>query len=174
MTQRIRASTWLTFSLTLLVAGKAMAASAELTCPAQGNAGESLFVSMVLENQACAAANVRLMSSIVGNAADSLTGVGIFGPVVSVPVVVVPAGLNRSCGCSANVCSCNSSLSCSTDGDCPRCRASTPGTQNAFFDTQLALPQSLSGTVATQILISEFDSGTAIETMVNDCFVEVL
>jgi hypothetical protein len=160
------------------MASAAMAGDAELTCPAQGNAGESLMVNMSFENDECSAVNVRIMSSVVGNASDSLAGVGIFGPVVAIPVVVVPAGTNRFCVCNANQCECDwpggLPLSCSTDADCPSCSASTPGTQNAYFDTQIDLPQSLSGTVATQIFISEFESGTEVETEVNECFVEVL
>jgi hypothetical protein len=45
--------------------------------------------------------------------------------------------------------------------------------QNAFFDSLLAFPAELSGMVATQVIISEIDSGFEVETKINECFVEV-
>ena len=57
--------------------------------------------------------------------------------------------------------------------DCSLCRAFTPGPLELMVDTTV-VPPSLSGTVATHILISEFDSGAKVVTEINECFVEVL
>ena len=83
-------------------ANSATGGEANVTCPTQVNTGQSVMVNLILTNGECFPASpVRIISSVVGNASDDLAGVGIFGPVVA-DTVVVPAGSNRSCGCTLN------------------------------------------------------------------------
>ena len=177
MVQMNRSPRWFACVLFLLAASAADAGDVNLTCPAQADPGQSVTVSMSFSNTSCSAESVRVMSSIVGNASGTLAGVGIYGPEVAVPIAVVPAGTARYCGCVSNACECQfgpaGPLACSTDADCSLCVSFTPGVLELMVDTTV-IPPTLSGTVATHILISEFDSGTKIETEIDECFVEVL
>jgi hypothetical protein len=157
----------------LFLANASMGQQTSLSCPTQENSGDMVSVTMSFENSECSAVSVRVMSSIVGNADNSLGGIGVFGPIVVAPSVVIPAGTNPFCGCVSNFCNCSGN-SCSQDADCPYCEAGTPGTLTLIVDAEPALPASLDGTVATILMVSESDVDGEVETDIAECFVEVL
>lgn len=158
----------------LVMWNAANGSASELICPASANANNNVAVTLTLENSGCAAEEFRIISSIVGNAGATLAGIGIFGPVVVEPVVIVPAGTGvNGCGCSLNSCQCDNN-SCTTDADCASCEAVTPGTLVLTVSVEPALPNSLGGTVATLLLVSEPAAGSDAAMSINSCFVEVL
>ena len=87
---------------------------------------------------------------------------------------MVPAGSGTTfCGCSTGQCACGPGL-CNVDADCSACFTATPVTTNVVIAAPPAIPESLDGTVATYLFLTEFGSGLDISTEVNECFVEVL
>ena len=123
----------------------------DVSCPSQVQVGDTLTMNVHLENKHCAAADVRLMSGIAGNAADSVGGVGVFGPVVASQVVVPAATV--SCGSTW----------------------ATPGTLDLNLGAPPAAPAAHLGTVEVHLLISEWDVGTVPRiTRVDQCLVEVV
>jgi len=158
---------------TVLIHQVALANGVSVSCPASAASGSNVTVEMSFENDECSAASVRVISSIVGNADNSLGGIGIHGPVVAEPMLIVPAGTDVFCGCVANQCQCGEGA-CSVDSDCSFCSAQTPGTLSALVDVEPVLPPTLDGTVATVLLLSEIEIGDSASTQVNECFVEVL
>lgn len=113
-------------------------------CPTEAPAGSTILVDLQLENGQCLPVTVRLMSSVTGNANQSVGGIGVWGPVVADTIVVAAAessedpttcvpdgqcsGDFSSCStnpdCASGVCivewsSCGGGgISCSNDGDC--------------------------------------------------------
>lgn len=126
---------WLAISL-LLAVHPAVANTVELgvDCPAEAAAGSSITADLHFRNQNCTSGyNVRVISSIAGNADQSLGGIGIGGPVVVDSSIAVPAGTPPFPG-----------------GPCL-------ATVDLTLPTPPAIPASLEGTVATFVLISEWD-----------------
>lgn len=166
---------WIACLSVFLMSNAAIGGSTNLVCPSDANAGSNVEVILTIENSECRATTLRVMSSIVGNAGGTLAGIGIFGPVVVEPLVVVPAGTDTFCGCNAGTCQCDFPfVSCSTDADCQECGAFIPGTLDLPVTVEPALPSSLAGTVATVLLISEPEADSASAMSINECFVEVL
>jgi hypothetical protein len=60
------------------------------------------------------------------------------------------------------------------DADCEYCFATTPGTLNLAVDAGPPLQSSLIGTIATLVLVSEFEAANETKAEINECFVEVL
>ena len=149
----LRRSLWLAATLVLCVrpAMAGLDVAVELDCPAEAAAGSEILATVHLENSECGAeASVRLIASIAGNADQSLGGIGIAGPVVAVTVPVL-------------------------GDDC----IGTPGTVDLTDPLPPEIPASLVGTVATFVLITEWDlpglaPGTSKATRVNQCLVNVL
>lgn len=159
--------------LVLLSVGSASAGE-EFICPAAANDGTNVTVQFIAENRECSAQSVRVISSIVGNANNTLAGLGVYGPAVAESLLIVPGGTNTFCGCNTGTCDCSGG-SCSVDGDCPFCSAQTPGVLNTTISTEPVLPSELTGTVATILFITEAEGPTgAVSMSVNECFVEVL
>lgn len=157
----------------LFMANTSMGQGASVSCPTEANSGSKVAVTMSFENWECSAVSVRVMSSIVGNADNTLGGIGVFGPIV-VASVVVPAGTDvLFCGCDGGLCGCSGN-SCTQDADCPFCEADTPGTLDLPVNAEPALPASLGGTVATVLMMSESDVNDEVETDIAECLVEVL
>lgn len=174
MNELNRCLVWLTCILIILFANAAIGGDTRLVCPAQATSGQTVTADMTFSNDECAAVTLRVISSIVGNSSGTLAGLSIFGPEVSLPMALVPAGTDVTCGCVDSLCECGEEgVSCTTDAECPFCNPTIPGTLNMSVDL-IALPQSLVGTVATYILVTEFDSGTEVDTETSECFVEVL
>jgi hypothetical protein len=157
----------------LFMANASMGQEASVSCPTEANSGSNVAVTMSFENWECSAVSVRVMSSIVGNADNTLGGIGVFGPIVVAPSVVVPAGTDGFCGCFSNSCDCSGN-SCTQDADCPFCEAGIPGTLTLPVNAEPALPASLEGTVATVLIMSESDVNDEVETEIAQCLVEVL
>jgi hypothetical protein len=217
---------WLAATL-LVIAHSAWADLAfEMDCLANAPAGSTITTDVHLENQKCSPVNVRVMSSISGNANQSVGGIGIWGPVLVDTITVGAAtdNLPGTCGvtvhggrvcdgaggadcftdadCADGICrmgwgtcddgnhnSCSSDfdcdpgvscvfscsgewVSCDTNADC-LCQLVTPGIKDKLVLTPPAIPSSLVGTVATFVLIAEADYGTANETEVDHCLVNV-
>ncbi len=161
----------------ILMTHAAFAKDGELTCPASATSGGNVSVTVDFENDSCAAIDYRILTSIVGNGNDTLGGIGIYGPAVAEPTVIVPAGSGVAfCGCgefTPNICSCSGN-SCSVDADCPFCTAVTPATLSVPVDVVPVLPTALTGTVATVIVINEANIAGEIDSQIYQCFVEVL
>lgn len=135
-------STWLMAP----VADAGVDVKTQVSCPAQASVGSTITVDFNLQNFECSAVNVRLISSIAGNAGGSLSGFGVFGPVVVEPSVVVPGSL-----------------------DCP---VSSTETVDLSIPAPPAVPASMVGTVATYIFLSEWNDRS--QTEVDQCLVEVI
>ena len=175
-TPTLFAATWAATaaSLLFLFCAGSSAAGEEFVCPAAANDGTNVSVQFIAENRQCSAQSVRVISSIVGNANNTLAGLGVYGPAVAESLLIVPAGTNPFCGCNAGTCACGGG-SCTVDGDCQFCSATTPGVLNTVISAEPALPAELTGTVATLIFLTESESPTGeVEMSVNECFVEVL
>jgi hypothetical protein len=113
-------------------------------CPTDASAGSTISIDLTLTNKQCVPVTVRLMSSISGNANQTVGGIGIWGPMVADTIVVpaaesihepascVPEGectgdftfCTSDLECESGVCrvyahSCgNGGMSCSNDADC--------------------------------------------------------
>jgi hypothetical protein len=127
----------------------------KVACPAEAPAGTSISADLRFTNHNCTSGyDVRVISSIAGNANQSLGGVGIAGPVVVDSSISVPAGTPPFPG-----------------GPCSH-------TLDLTMPTPPVIPASLEGSVATFVLISEWDqlqfgvSGID-ETKVAQCMVNV-
>lgn len=125
----------------------------DVSCPADVTADLAVTAPLRLENGECSPAEVRFISSIGGNAAQNLGGIGIVGPVVIDSAIAVPAA---------------------TDNSPPGCFDATPG---VFQNTQTVspvVPASLVGTVASIVFIAEWRLGGNLETtLVKQCLVNV-
>ena len=125
----------------------------DVTCPADVTSGAEITAFLRLENDECTQAEVRLISSIVGNADQTLGGIGIQGPTVVESAITVPAGI---------------------DNFPPGCFDVTPGIFQDIVTISPAVPISLEGTVATLIVITEWRIGGQKETTeVIQCLVNV-
>ena len=168
---------WLAASL-LVLAHPAWAnpgVEMRVVCPADAMAGTTLTVDLDLVNLQCLQNNVRVMSSITGNANDSLGGIGIFGPVVAMTIPLAAATSNDPPGiCTFGYCS-GDFTSCTTDADCA-CQYGAITTVTSFADIPLtpAIPSSLVGTVATFILVAEANDGVSDALEVTQCLVNVI
>jgi hypothetical protein len=156
--KELRRCLWLAATLMAAV-GPAMAdldVAMQLDCPAEATAGSTITTNLHLENRECSVSSVRVISSIAGSADQSLGGFGIFGPVVADPMISVPAATEiiPGNGCwPLNI---------------------TPGVNDVAVLTPPAIPGSLVGTVATFVLIAEWDDGVSEETEVAQCLVNIL
>lgn len=146
---------------------------ATLSCPLEASAGSTLTVDLSLRNSECSAVDVRILSGIAGNSGQTLAGIGVFGPVVAAPLVVVPAPTETFGGCVSGSCE-FSGASCTTDADCPFCYASSAGTQTLQLQAPPAIPASLVGTVGAHLLILEWSAGDKTDTEVDECLVNVV
>jgi hypothetical protein len=146
----------------------------DIQCPTEQASSTTTTVTIIYENYSCSAVPIRTMSSIVGNSNQTLGGIGVFGPFVIDDRVIAAGSGVAYCGCGAGQCMCSAN-SCSTDVDCPECRAQTPYVLNVERTAEPAIPESLDGTVATYLFISEAGVGTEeTDTEISECFVEVL
>ena len=132
----------------LLMVGSASAGpdvKTRLSCPPQSIPGDVVTMDVHLQNWDCSPHNVRLMTAVVGNAGRSVGGVGVFGPEVSAQVTVPAA-------------------SCQT--------FYTPGTLDIpAMPAYPAVHPFLAGTVATHLVISEWDGG--LKTKIDQCRIPV-
>ena len=148
---------WLAAAFVFTV-GPAVAANVEMDvdCPAGAPALSTISTDFHLVNEECSEATVRFFSSIVGNADQSLGGLGINGPVVvdTGTPIVVPAAI---------------------DNFPPGCFDVSPGVTDVTLDTPPAIPATLSGTVATFVLITEWDIAgrPGKTTVLRECLVDV-
>src|SRR5262245_55854514 len=127
----IRRASLVLGALCLLAVGPASgltSVKAAITCPASAQVGENLGMNVHLQNDECAPATVRLITSIAGNANQSLGGLGVFGPLLA-QEVVVPAAT-----CSFPF---------------------TTGVLDLVLDGPLAVPAAHVGTVELHVLLSE-------------------
>jgi hypothetical protein len=90
---------------------------------------------------------VRLTSSIAGNPEGNFGAIGIFGPVIAASTISVPAGTGVLCA--------------------------TPGITDVAVAIPPAIPASLVGTVATFLLVAEWDDGVTSGSLVKECMVHV-
>ena len=143
-----------------------------LTCPAAAVPGATIVVDLLLINSECRPLDVRILSSILGNADDTAGGIGIFGPVVATdPPIPVPAAMGTPVPCDLTTNRCGGfGHFCQTDSDCS-CFTTTPSITNVSVATPPPIPLSLAGTVATYLFVSEWEGGKEIET--NECLVNI-
>jgi hypothetical protein len=116
---------WLAVALLVVVhpAWAELGFEMEVDCLADATAGSTITTSLHLENQACSPINVRLMSSIAGNANQTVGGIGIWGPVLADTITVAAAtdNLPGTCGETVHggrVCDGAGGADCFTDTDC--------------------------------------------------------
>jgi hypothetical protein len=114
---------WLATTLLVIVHPAWADLSFEVDCLADAAAGSVITTDVHLENQKCSPVNVRVMSSISGNANQSVGGIGIWGPVLADTITVAAAtdNLPGTCGVTVwggTVCDGAGGASCSTDTDC--------------------------------------------------------
>jgi hypothetical protein len=123
-----------------------------VACPASEAAGNFLDIDVEFENRACSPASARLITSIAGNPSDSVGALGVYGPKLVQSGVAVPAATENSPGgCFfGNV---------------------TPGITNVATSALPALPAALVGTVATYVIVAEWNGGNVIT--VKECLVDV-
>lgn len=145
-----------------------------LTCPPSVLPGPDATVELLLSNWSCSAQDARVISTTVGNAKGAGTAgdLGLLGPVVADPQVSVPAGTNQAPGtCVSGFCQSFFSplRSCATDSDC--CRSNTPGIANVEIALPYEIPTSFSGTVATQLITTQLDGQSEVDT--DQCMIRV-
>lgn len=140
-------------------------------CPATANAGQAVTVTFTLKNKECTDQDVRLLSSVVGNADQTLGGLGLYGPVVA-DSTTLPAATDLLPGtCTGSTCDGSTNFSyCMADADCV-CREVVPSTTSIPLATPPTLPSSLTGTVATLVFLA---GPAGEETAEAHCLVEVL
>ncbi len=147
---------------TLGLAGVAVAEGIDLglSCPDQVRPGGPILLRVRLTNPECRPLSVRLISSLVGNAASGGDGeptgtIGILGPKVAGTVTVPPATDTEPAYCDQGVCF-GTFLSCFRDEEC-RCRPGgiTPG--EATFDVPAAdpFPASFAAIQARQFVVAD-------------------
>lgn len=137
----------------------------EIACPAGVRPGAPIQLQVRLRNDECRPLDVRLISSLVGNAANLASGtpsgaVGIFGPEVAGRVVVPAARDGEPTSCDAGFCS-GSFVSCSRDEDC-QClpEAITPGELTLTMPAAHSYPASFAGVVARQFVVADVPGTT--------------
>jgi hypothetical protein len=114
---------WLATTLLMIVHPAWADLAFEMACLANAPAGSTITTDVHLENQKCSPVNVRVMSSISGNANQSVGGIGIWGPVL-VDTITVDAATNNLPGtCSVMLdggtrCDGAGGADCSSDSDC--------------------------------------------------------
>ena len=121
------------------------------TCPTTAQANQAVVATVTLTNRSCSPGTARLITGVVGNGNQTLGGLGVYGPVVANPVVAIPAAI---------------------DLFPPDCYDVTLGSNTFSLTTAPTLPTSLVGTVATIIIVAEFDGDA--QTAITECLVEVL
>lgn len=174
-----RCPLWIACASSLLLAAGESAGGdvgVDLICPQEAPAGQNVTVDMSFGNRECTAQTVRVLSGIVGNASDTLAGVGVFGPMVAEPALVVPVGTDVQCGCVDGQCACSfPPQSCKVDAECPNCSMATKGTLDRSVDVLPTLPASLAGKAATVIVITEEEDDIGeVDSKIRECFVDVL
>lgn len=142
----------------------------ELTCPAEAAPGATISVDLTLINNECRPLEVRVISGIVGNANNTVAGVGIFGPVVADPQILVGAATGMQPSCITNICDDGFFAPCQIDNDC-HCFPTAPSTVNVSVVVPPVIPSSVLGTVVMYLLITEWEGGE--ETEVDSCLVSV-
>ncbi len=150
----------MTNALTLFIATFFLGAQAavafdievDLSCPIVAQAGSSLFVDVLLENEECRfdVTFERIFVAIAGNTNDSVGGVGIFGPFARAHT---HSGLIPKATCTAG-------FFCDPFFGCP---ISTPGrTVVPSVMITDALPPSLAPTVAAMIVSIEASASVPV------------
>ena len=114
---------WLAVTLLVIVHPAWADLSFEVDCLADATAGSTITTDVHLENQECSPLDVRVMSSISGNANQSVGGIGIWGPVLADTITVDAATDNLPGTCSVmvnggTVCDGAGDADCSSDFDC--------------------------------------------------------
>jgi hypothetical protein len=89
-------------------------------CPPSASAGSTITVDVSLKNRECSPVDVRLMSSIAGNANQSVGGIGIWGPVLADTITVAAAtdNLPGTCDLERHRCDATDGSTCAADDDC--------------------------------------------------------
>jgi hypothetical protein len=95
----------------------------QVDCPDEAVSGSTITTDLHLKNQECTPITVRLMSSIAGNANQSVGGIGIWGPVLADTITVDAAVDNLPGTCGLNTrgwsqCDGARDADCFTDSDC--------------------------------------------------------
>ena len=89
-----------------------------LDCPDAVAATTAPLLNVEIENRGCSPRNVRILSTIVGNGADSVGGMSVIGPEIAASDVMVPAATDQLSGlCVGNSCD-GASIFCQSDADC--------------------------------------------------------
>jgi hypothetical protein len=120
-------------------AARAIQVDTRLSCPASVNVGETVPIDVVIENEECAAVDVRLSTGFVANSsAQNLGSTAIHGPKVAASVELEP-------------------------GDCVFPTAPSTLTLDDL-PAQPPFPAALAGKVAVLVLVTEWSGGAETDT----------
>lgn len=141
-----------------------------LDCPETVIATTAPQLNIQVENRDCSPRNVRILSTLIGNGAESVGGVSVIGPEIAASNVLVPAAVDQLSGlCINNICE-GVPFFCQSNADCA-CVFVTPTIVDVPVTGPTPIPIEFTDTFVEQFAFADSDLDST--PIGGSCLIEV-